>query len=442
MPSRSSLLFITPLMLSAGLYLFIAYGFPGRSQFGILLLGVTCLFILYIWALRHASNLGATALIVAPVVLRLLFLLSIPELSDDFYRFIWDGHVMHRNQNPYLVIPADWAGQLSDGATGMLAHMNSPEYHTVYPPVCQFLFWLATAQSPDDVFSSMVWLRVLTVIAETGTMFLMVAILRYYKLPAGHMWFYGLNPLVVLELTGNLHPDAFMIFFSVLFYYLWVSRKTWWSAGALGLAIGAKLLPLLILPFLFKHLGVKRFISYALIVAIVFLGGFIPFLSLEVISGMMSSIHLYFRYFEFNASVYYLIRETLSAFYGYNPIALVGPMMAGICVVLLFIRVVFTMQKSTRLSDDVVWAFFLYLLCALVVHPWYVTILAAFTVISEKKFALVWTYLVFLSYHRYRTPGVDDSLLIIFLEYLLLAVAVWVELYRPHLFRRLFPSAV
>src|SRR5690606_30827687 len=36
---------------------------------------------------------------------RLILLFSIPELSNDFYRFIWDGELLNRGINPFAHKP-------------------------------------------------------------------------------------------------------------------------------------------------------------------------------------------------------------------------------------------------------------------------------------------------------------------------------------------------
>jgi hypothetical protein len=48
----------------------------------------------------------------------LLLLFAVPALSDDFYRFVWDGRLLFNGINPYTILPADFINsidlQLSD----------------------------------------------------------------------------------------------------------------------------------------------------------------------------------------------------------------------------------------------------------------------------------------------------------------------------------------
>jgi hypothetical protein len=44
-------------------------------------------------------------LILISVLFRLLFIFSLPNLSQDFYRFIWDGRLILLGLNPFTNLP-------------------------------------------------------------------------------------------------------------------------------------------------------------------------------------------------------------------------------------------------------------------------------------------------------------------------------------------------
>src|SRR5690606_9314166 len=113
-----------------------------------------------------------------------------------------------------------------------------------------------------------------------------------------------------------------------------------------------------------------------------------------------SSLDLYFRTFEFNASIYYLFRAIGTWWYGYNPIHFIGPLctilMLSICVWLYRIRKV---SDIPRLMDSLILCGTVYLVFATTVHPWYLSIILPFAYLNRRWSLILWSYLIFASYH-------------------------------------------
>ncbi|WP_375447510.1 hypothetical protein [uncultured Fibrella sp.] len=417
------------LLLSACLYGLLGYS-TQRGQFPMLI----GLYTLLMWgySLRIQPILRAidepTAapdrfLFGSAIVFRLLLLLAMPALSDDYARFIWDGRLLLHGINPFRYLPVElMAGGLApDGIADPALYqlLNSPNYYTVYPPVNQLIFALAAWLSPDNPTGSVVVLRLPIILADLGTLWLMSKLLKQFGRNPNLALLYALNPLIILELTGNVHFEAVMIFFTILALYLWTKQKQVLSAGALSLAIATKLLPLIALPLVLAYAGWQRGLRYALIVfGFVFLL-FVPFFNLSLLMNMLESIDLYFRKFEFNASLYYVIREVGYWVEGYNVLGRVGLWLsllttAGL-VVLAFIR-------SFPMPVRLLWMLTLYLAMATTVHPWYITSLLALAVFAfspdySVRYVLLWSGLVWLSYAAYRTAPVHEDSLLLTVEY-------------------------
>jgi cellulose synthase/poly-beta-1,6-N-acetylglucosamine synthase-like glycosyltransferase len=425
------------LVLSAALVGLLGYGVQ-REQFSTLILLYGLLFWGYhtqVRSLWRSGNVPAGAnvpldafLFGAAVLLRLLLLGAMPALSDDYARFVWDGRLLAHGHNPYLTLPAEWVGTSlaeSIGLTPALYEaLNSPRYYTVYPPANQALFAAAAWLSPQSVWGAVVWLRVWIIGAELGTSWLMVRLLRWQGRNPNLALLYALNPLIILELTGNVHFEGVMVCFSLLAVWLLVRGKPWLSAGALALAVGTKLLPLMALPLVLRQLGRRQGAGYVAAVGGLSAVLFLPFFSLTLVQNVAASLGLYFQSFEFNASVYYLLRAGGYWLNGFNMIQTLGRWLSGLTV--LGIAILAFGKKpltANTLADRLLVSLLLYFLFATTVHPWYVGTLVAVSVFSRYRFALVWSGLVWLSYSAYQTAPVAENLYLVGLEY---AVVGWV----------------
>lgn len=69
----------------------------------------------------------------------------------------------------------------------------------------------------------------------------------------------------------------------------------------------------------------------------------------------------------------------------------------------------------------------LYFLMSTTVHPWYLVMLVALSVLSLHVYPIIWSYLVFLSYSHYQGGSFAENYYLIGLEYLLLFGWMWWE---------------
>lgn len=408
--------------VSAVLYLVLAYAVP-REQFGPLMGLLAGLFLGYGWIMRgrgwgEASNDIDRFLFASAIFFRLLLLFALPQLSDDVYRFVWDGRLLAHGYNPYLYLPGQVLHTPVAATCGLdeslFRQLNSPDYFTVYPPVNQALFGLAAWLSPDSLFWNVVWLRVPIMLSEIGSLWLMAKLLRGRGMAPNLALLYGLNPLVILELTGNLHFEAVMIFFALLAAWLFTQKRLVPSAGALALAIGTKLLPLLVLPLLVRRLGWRTGIWYALLTGVLTAVLFTPFASLALARNVFSSLSLYFQKFEFNASVYYILRTIGYWIKGYNAIERIG-FWLSVTTALSVGWIAFRWRSPA--SVQLVATLTLYFAFATTVHPWYITTLVAASVFTRFRYPLVWSALIPLSYFTYHRQPYGENLWLTAVEY-------------------------
>ncbi|GAB3532319.1 hypothetical protein GCM10027443_15930 [Pontibacter brevis] len=417
--------------ISALVYLALAYATP-RTDFPQLLVLYAIVFSCYLYLINTRFNVWYG--IGTAVLFRLLFLFAAPALSDDFYRFVWDGRLLAAGENPYLHVPQFYISgeeQPLDGLTTELyQQLNSPNYYSVYPPVAQAVFWLAAAPFPGNLWGSLLVMRIVLLLAEVGSILLLLRLLRKMALPDKHVLFYALNPLVILELVGNLHFEALMIFFLLLFLLQLFYQRFTMAGIAFGLSIGTKLLPLLFLPFVLRRLGLRRFLIFGAAAGLTVAAVFYPLLSKEVIQHIFQSLYLYFQKFEFNASVYYVLRWLGYQLAGFNIIQVLGPLLS-LATLLLIVYLASSRKLGSirRLSGYMAAALTIYLLLATTVHPWYLTTLVALTTMSRFRFAVAWSGLAILSYAAYQTSSTTEHTGFLLLEYTLVFLWLLAEIY-------------
>lgn len=434
----------------AGLTVFLGY-FVKRADFVPFISAYGAFFGLYVWLLFFKKNKSQAEIrwyIGLGIALRLLLLFSIPNLSDDFYRFLWDGHLTVAGIHPFAHTPDYFVKRqiFPEGINPELfARLNSPEYHTVYPPVCQAVFALAAWLSLDSVWVGVLVMKLFLLVCETGSIWLLVR--RFTPIPllsgAAPGIAYALNPLILLEIAGNCHFEGAMIFF--LLAGLWALEQSklkqaavWWA-----LAAAAKLVPLMFVPILWRRLGWRKGWVFSAVLAGVSLVLFAPLWS--VLPNILSSLDLYFRQFQFNASVYYLLRGIGFWVKGFDIGESLGPFLGLATVVgVLWIAwcthrpagegVVNCTAASSHASTSEPSGLGLYqaLLCALLlqlclsatVHPWYVTVPFAIGLLTRWRFPIVWTGLAGLSYSHYADGAFLENYWLIALEYSVLWVFI------------------
>ena len=434
-------------------------------------------------------------LVVAGIVFRVLLFGATPELSQDFYRYLWDGHLLINGINPYIYLPKEIIDQVNPwmpNAALLFEKMGdlSQKHYSNYPPVSQYVYGLAAYIGNKSIAVSVLVFKIVVLVADLLVLFFTTRLLGYFKEPLWKSFFYFLNPLVILELSGNLHLEGVMVAFFLAAiwalvkvsqrqrnsseapkterYYIYKLQSNHSSAGAfkakltlsagswlflggcfLALSIMTKLIPILFIPFLLWPLGVKRFLYLGAWI-LVFCGLFWGPLMVEGFwSSYAETIGLWFNNFEFNASIYNLIKF-ISMDLGnsaYKTILTYGKVLPYMIVV--WAIVVFYWQwkkmgglqkapyasipnrlKSLYLSNiedspDVLKVsisamllmFTGHLFIATTVHPWYLCFGVALAIYTPFRYMYLWSAMVFLSYITYANPSFKENLWVISIEY-------------------------
>ncbi|MDW7690286.1 hypothetical protein R9C00_24015 [Flammeovirgaceae bacterium SG7u.111] len=406
--------------LSVVIYVKLGY-FHQRSDFGAMMVLFSLLFALTFALYR--SSLSTKKLIYVGVFFRLLLLFVLPNLSDDYFRFLWDGRLSLAGMNPYVYLPSELMGSnisVQGIDASLFSQLNSPEYFTIYPPVLQGVFFIGAVASPlGDLLPGVVAMRLTIVLAEIATLWVIPKLLQVVGQPQRNILFYALNPLVVVELVGNLHFEALMICFLLFALYFIQKEKILLSAVFMALSITAKLVPLMFLPLFFFYLGWKKSIKFYFITGFFTLLAFLPFLSVELVEHIGNSVDLYFRKFEFNASIYYVVRWIGYHVRGYNIIQTAGPRLSLATLVFILVLMVNQRNSFKDLLLKMLLSLSVYFFLATIVHPWYVTGVMLLCVFTQFRFGLMWSFLALFSYAAYRSSSYAENLWLVGAEYII-----------------------
>ena len=424
---------VASVVLLAGALLLLAQ--VPRENFGLTVL---------LFSLAFGGMLGSYLLVGEQINFKRLLLLGIvlrgclfffePNWSEDGARFLWDGELLRLGQNPYGLTPTqvlEQQGQGSGLGAQLFQDLNSPNYYSVYPPLNQAFFWLGALAAQGSVAQGYLAMRCMLLLGEIGVFYLLWGLLVRFQLPGKQILLYWFNPLVILEVVGNLHFEGFVLMFLLATLLNLSRQKLGWSGGFWGLAIGMKLLPFLLAPAFFFWKGVRTSLQFWGMAAGVLVLAFFPLVYWNSSENFLQSLQLYQGKFEFNASLYYLFRAVGYELAGFNTIWYLTKI--GM-VITLFGAVWISWKRSNASLFEIpgVWVllYLLYFLLQPVVHPWYLLPGLGLSILSRQWTFLLWSFGVIFSYQAYGQNPVQEQALFLVLEYGLVLLGLYLDYFR------------
>ena len=368
------------------------------------------------------------------VLFRIVLLFTTPTLSDDVYRYLWDGYVANEGVSPYA--HAINSPELDYLDTPQRAMANNAWMASPYLPAAQAVFFGVTAVFPLHPF----FLQVAMVVFELSAAWILARLLALAIMPPHRLIIYLWNPLVIVEVAHGAHIDAWMLLLALLAVYFALkqaeenSQQTTansqqstvnrqreiggslaklvdsWVLSPLFLALATltKILPVLLLPVLFWFWNWRQRLFYGLLVVIMLL----PFglqagwglAGEQDGTGLFGALRIYSSQWSFNSGIFHWLETGLGKQGVNDPTsgakAILGLLfLLLITAVWLLARTRTTPRAALRLMSLPLMG---YMLITPTLHPWYILILLAF--------------LPFL------TPAVEES------PWLWLLVAPWLYL--------------
>ena len=385
----------------------------------------------YRWRQPYGSLWPILAL---ALLFRCTMLLSPPTLSDDIYRYIWDGRQQAATINPYQYPPQDPA--VAHLRNELYPDINNKNIPTIYPPLAQFFFHTIVAIHP-----SLLMMKSALILCDIGLILLLVQVLRQRKLDPGRILFYAWNPLPIIEIAGSGHIDILGILCLWTALYSLAINKHFQAVAALAGAFLSKLVPLLLLPLFWRHLGSSQALPYHswwhiknrfvfLWFPLICIVAYAPFISIgpQIFNGLQIYL-LEWRFNDAAFSLCYLLLK-LSGVTWNDSILDASKIFTSALLLLILL------WSLTRYKDSYYIAFVslsAYLLLAPTLHPWYVLWILPFLVLFPRLSWLVFSALVLLAYQvliEYSRRGLwQEQAWILWLEYfpfyLLLVIELW-----------------
>ena len=224
--------------------------------------GLVALMLVAWRAVARGGPRALRAMLVAAAVFRLIALAAPPSLSDDVYRYVWDGRVQAAGHHPYKFAPSDpMRAELRDAT--IYPRINHPEIPTIYPPLAEILFAaLALGKLGVGGF------KLVFAALDLGVVLALAKLLEVSKLPVDRVVLYAWNPLAIVEVAASGHLEPAGVLFMLLAIAWLIEGRASRAAAALGAAIQVKLLPLVLVPGFVRRMKLGALLALASVVVV------------------------------------------------------------------------------------------------------------------------------------------------------------------------------
>jgi len=330
------------------------------------------------------------------LLLRLAFLPLLPELTDDPFRYIWDGWLQWEGINPYKFVPSDpHLAAFQD--TALFKGMNSPDYYTIYPPLSQTFFALGASVYDGHWMPAYYLLKTAFVVVEFAGVLLLAQLAS-----ARTVLLYAWNPLVLVETAGQGHTEALLV--PLLLGAVWAVQHRKGRLASLALA-GAglvKIYPFALGPYLLRRFGWRAVWPGALL-AVAFS---LPYAAPYVLPHLKTSVDLFAELFEFNAGPYYFVKYLLWMTTGADWSKTIGPLFRGLFLATLPVLYFLDAWRDWSFRRACLVLLGCFFIFSTTVHPWYLLPVIGLGVLgSHPSWGWFWLGLCSMGTYLYYTGG-------------------------------------
>lgn len=309
---------------------------------------------------------------------RLALLPLAPELSDDFNRYLWDGHVQAAGVNPYASAPD--ASELATLRTDYHSDINNPSVSTIYPPGAQIIFLLIALAGSSLLLMKVVWIA-----CDLGTGFVLARIAAARGLddrPVLLLWLW--SPLLLIEVAWSGHLEPLGLF--ALTVAIYVAGRDGAPAATAGVALAfaslTKFAPAAALPALVRRRGLAALAGFVATVVLLYAS------YAGAGTALFDGLRTYSEHWWFMKGPFAVL-ETMTG----DPLrarALAGVVVVGV--------IGWTAWRSFELDRALLWVLGTGIILTPTLHPWYVLWILPMAILRGSRAWLLLSGLAFIGY--------------------------------------------
>ncbi|YCM42705.1 glycosyltransferase [Verrucomicrobiaceae bacterium 227] len=202
---------------------------------------------------------GFLMIALAGLVLRLV--LWPAPVSDDVNRYLWEGSLVWKGENPYETTADDEArAHLRDDHWEA---MNHRDRLTAYPPGMELL-----AAGASWLWYDLQVFKILALAGDLWSLAMLGLLLKATRRPIRWLGLYAFNPVVLISFAAEAHFDSLMV--GALLTALYLARQVRWSLAWfwLGVAVQMKFMAILLVPYFLVRGDRRKILPFLLVLAI------------------------------------------------------------------------------------------------------------------------------------------------------------------------------
>jgi hypothetical protein len=349
----------------------------------VVVLGIAVSFVPYAGTVafsRVLADVRRPSLVAAAATTALgaIWLFAPPALSDDLYRYLWEGRLWLEGLNPYELSPDNLS--LAPLRDETWSSVNNKPLVSVYPPLAQLLFMIA-AWSGGGVLA----VKLLALVGLAATAGWVARVTGDLRVALA----VGLNPLLSAESALNGHFDVLVGAAFLTVAWALSSHRFVQAGMAVCVAVGLKVVGVIALPLLWRRPRVLVATGLASALLLV------PLAVSRGLSDARSGAGQFATRWQGNESVFALV-DWLSRTLFTDPAAgLVARLVVAVMLLAVMAVLVRRRVPAVLATRVLLWTV---LLLSPQVHPWYLGWLLPLELAAGGRAAVIWSAAVLCAY--------------------------------------------